>query len=878
MSDISLKIQETFVAQESIMKRILFFLLTFLLVLSEAQAQVLKFNLTVTAENGRPLRDVVVHCFFKKSDAEGAFKQASSTSSTSEFSFGQFDVDKYPPVPQSQPELKTRNDGKCLVSATLDSYILLDGNNLDGYSVELYHISDYVKDLSNTNITLVLPFKKETDSKGKKDFYENPELMDQVETTGVVNMGEAGSGIKREGMYITLTAEIDIDEEYARDNARFVAFPTVVYTEYEDSLCHLPPTVVDGVGYARDMIRRTGFDPSADLLHEFQYDGGTHLQDHQGERITYVSKMKVKRGTEYKVPALVWYEDFNGVYHKDSILIGDGEMEPLRFLNWDEARSVVELDTTVSVFKGSAEVVSDPEKNDYKLNFEQGQEQLNFKDSVTQAQYEELTKWLDECYQIKNGMIERIAVRAFASPEGKESINRSLSRRRTQNIVQLLKNRYKNVKIESVFDVYDNIVPWKIVADSMSMSQDTLAWQYADEIRGIVSSTLELDEQEKALKSNVPAAYEYASKFLDKVRMTSIEATIIVQKVLSREEVIDLYNKDRSSVKEICRYIYQSYYLLCYLADEERWDELYDFSKMAYEHHNKSHFAERRFNKPTQKNPKATVTEESMLPYPMAAYYYALSCMRKGEVNTSILQDYLDDLPVSKPGNLRYDVYAINQLPFVATQVLMYCQEENFEMADTLIQKYRLLDFSELYGMVMFVRCLGGAYKTSEEVRNYVMSTSDLNRAVILTATEKYKEALNVLFSGDVPKDDAKVEYMKAICRFRLLDGNLTKYHAESLPISALYDYEAEFEDDDNDKKEEGPESQPWAIPMLNSIRLDESNLEYLQKDGYFNRAYRQMISFAWSRMKDGISLERISQEYSALVNKMLKEKENSKN
>jgi hypothetical protein len=62
-----------------------------------------------------------------------------------------------------------------------------------------------------------------------------------------------------------------------------------------------------------------------------------------------------------------------------------------------------------------------------------------------------------------------------------------------------------------------------------------------------------------------------------------------------------------------------------------------------------------------------------------------------------------------------------------------------------------------------------------------------------------------------------------------------------------------------------------WAVPMLNAIKLDETNLEYLKKDGYFNNAYCQMIVYAWERMKAGVSLESISKEYAALVAGMKK-------
>ena len=108
---------------------------------------------------------------------------------------------------------------------------------------------------------------------------------------------------------------------------------------------------------------------------------------------------------------------------------------------------------------------------------------------------------------------------------------------------------------------------------------------------------------------------------------------------------------------------------------------------------------------------------------------------------------------------------------------------------------------------------------------------------------------------------------------FKRQSNAITRFEAESMPVSSLYVEEDDFGMEE--KKEEQANTIPstWAVPMLNAIKLDEANLEYFKKDGYFNNAYRQMILYAWERMKAGVSLERISYEYSALVARMKKNK-----
>ena len=139
------------------------------------------------------------------------------------------------------------------------------------------------------------------------------------------------------------------------------------------------------------------------------------------------------------------------------------------------------------------------------------------------------------------------------------------------------------------------------------------------------------------------------------------------------------------------------------------------------------------------------------------------------------------------------------------------------------------------------------------------MNSSEMNRAVIYAATGKYKEALTILYSNKVDNPDAKVEYLKAICKFRSLNGNMTSLDKDAYTGSAVYNYDGEY----------GIESSSFAYPMLEAFKLDKNNVKYLDGDGYFNNAYRQMMLYFWNRYEKGVSLEVIAKEYDALVKRM---------
>lgn len=428
----------------------------------------------------------------------------------------------------------------------------------------------------------------------------------------------------------------------------------------------------------------------------------------------------------------------------------------------------------------------------------------------------------------------------------------------------MLQAEFPDVRIETSFDAADNIVSWERVADVMTDEMDdSLAHTYASRLRELIAGKGSMDARYRAVRADA-ALHDYLCKHvLDRVRMVEVSANIIVQKVLSREEIIERYEHDpafRTRMEP-----YQYYVMMCHLADNERWNELYEVSRRAYEGY------------PRERNARVQVATRDTLgrdvlhfvdraiPYPLAGYYYAVATQKKNKPDLSILRPFLDD------GGLEHAAGRsafMNEEAFVVAQVLMYCRREDFDGANSLIRKYGLMARPELKGLIMFVRCLDGQYLDDPEVREYVMSTSAMNRAVMYAAMQMYREALIILYGDDVPRDDAKVEYLKAICHFNLLDWRLKSYGCDGYSSSAVYD-----PDGGQDADATAWNTSAWAAPMLNALRLDSDNLKYLENDGYFNDAYRQMIFYSHTRLQAGVPLAKVAAEYDALVARMRKSK-----
>ncbi|MBR5575753.1 MAG: hypothetical protein IKW22_00500, partial [Bacteroidaceae bacterium] len=540
-----------------------FLLISILFILAEVQAQT--FNVFIKDKAGNPIKGVMVYSFLKKSDAKAAFAQASAKDS-----YGAFDKQKYKPV----DEQKTGSDGLAVIQATLEGAVILDGLDVTGnviFDVKLFNVSDYVKDISNPTITLVYIGKEEEDKK-QKDVEKEIIVLKEVPVTAMMHMDAAGGGLPHFSKnYIYITRDLDIFGEHARANARFVASPTIVFEEYKDSVVHMPPMVIDS------------------------------LEHNQSKRVTYKQLAKIEKGTKYHISCILRYEDNNGVYHRDSILFTDGkECEPMRFFNWVDACKFSALDTTLAAFKRRGTVSSVLVSKNVKLAFEMGRQHLNMNDSITREQHESLINYLNGYYSNKNAYIKSITVRAYSSPEGVESRNRELSRARANHIRQLLLDRFSNVSIQAEFDDFDNVVPWEVVADSMTMTGDSVARKYAEQLKGIVAQHVGMDAQYRAIRSHAEL-YDYIGKnVLDKVRITSVEADIVERTVLNKAQIVQKYYNEPDFLDMILPY--QCYELLCYFAAQDDWEEMYTVAKKIYELHSKEHRVKKQMLKPGTKN------------------------------------------------------------------------------------------------------------------------------------------------------------------------------------------------------------------------------------------------------------------------------------
>lgn len=909
------------------MKKYLLLFLVVLLASVDVCAQ--QYNVYVKYNDGKPAPDVEIYSFHTKKFAEEAVKGYSMLNPV-------VDVRDRNKRLTGEPA-KTGLDGTCILVTNRSAYLVIDDyEHLEKPLV--LAVVDCLDENRDIRITITPNVKQEGDKK-----LDEVHRVEQVETKAQPKPTPPAPPIPSSyGKRKKIPAELHIDSELARDDARFVAFPCVVFPEL-DSVLYLKPIVVDGRSYRKSMERRMGFNHDNDKLNPYHLDNSFYMQSHLEEYFIDEQWVEVDKGVKFYADAQIWYEDYNGIYNRYVQKLHDGkEAEEMRFLDWEVAKHAVNIDTVLYKERGMVEKTDDNRVFN-NLKFKVNETALNMADSATVKERSELLKMFEDFYANEEIEVLNVYIQGFSSPEGGFAKNKELSRGRTNHLVGLLKKEFPRIpEITPVFDENSNVVSWSSVASIMEKSSDPVVLRYASVVRDVVSQKQGFDAQNAALSKDRQMWTFIKDSVLPSVRRVEVKVEYLVSKVLTQNEIVERYQNKTLFTPEKKAMPYQYYELMRWLADNEKWDELQMISKMAYEDpamikygrekrvlrlkefndndgykvaplvmdsvnsylksrqgyaylevstidESTDKFApcdtgavkmEYRLNgtkvnaksvhKPGTYNFEIYVNgtvplfsqriellsskpnhmvlcldkEDASYPYPLAAYYYATCLLQKGEVDTKIMQRYLDDGKVERKvvSNGKTEML-FNDKAMIATQILMHCQNGDFESANKYVVKYGLSDDDpKLKPLIMFVKCLAGRFR-EKDVQDYVRKTSPMNEAVILVALQQWKDALAVL--SRLPQDDARVQYLTAISRYK--NQNPTLIQLDKSP------YESRF-------------ISTIGAPMLKAFELDEENVKYIEHDGYFNDAYRLLVLYFWKRMKDGLSEDEVAKEYDALV------------
>lgn len=535
-------------------------------------------------------------------------------------------------------------------------------------------------------------------------------------------------------------------ERMARSTARLGVQPFILSANKVDTIEFRPPVVMDGKAYHQTQLRRMGFRADRDPL-MLMAERNAELSDSTA-RITWRDKYKMESPDQrFYVKAIIWLEDYNQVYFRDSLQLADTRRvrRPMRFLEYDTQS--YSLDPNKAEYKRNPRRERMENAKNLSLTFLTGKALLDPADTLGARQLEELEEEIRLVINSDETTLKEYHIYGVASPEGNYAQNLGLARQRLEFMASKISSLLPTEIRRRVYVETDSRVgKWSEVADILEA--DGLKEQ-ADELRSIENQyPNNMDRQWGRVRTLPYYASEIAPR-LPKLRSVRFEYNYELFRALTPQEVLTRFRTDmdyREGRKDFALYEYWNLFQL--VEDPDELETLYRRAMSS----------------------AAKQGDEWLLPANLLAESY----IRRGVTDTTLLAPFIDE---TKPCNQPWDngKTTKNPDPIVANQVVMMLRSDQYTRA---VELATILP-REKYEMLYYIaRCLAGYFKgsTPEDRRTYdIIKGSTPRNAVVMNMAMGYMPLAKIALDT-MPDSDPAKHYLTAqyYCRKNYLENVTT--------------------------------------------------------------------------------------------------------
>lgn len=532
-----------------------------------------------------------------------------------------------------------------------------------------------------------------------------------------------------------------------RSDARFAIQAFLLGENRKDTLQYFHPIVLDGQDYHLTQLRRKDFHPQEDYLYLCADEAHTFLTD-STRRITYPFRFKLDSRDDIRYFCYkYWLEDYNRVFYQDSAQVFSTArlQDPMQFLEYEFETYELNPDD----FFVDAQRERHTGSKDLPLQFMVGKSRIDPADTAGLRALEEIKQEISDIASDRDASLKELYISGVASPEGSYQRNTELARSRMNYLLDNILSVLPSYSRQRVFQSgTSRVAGWEEVADILERDSLTALASQVREITAAYPGKMD------ALWAQIKLLPECRTQIIPRLpELRSVTCTYQseVYRKLLPEEILEKYQGDpeyRSGKKQLTLNEYWNLYKMLDQPDEL--EGLY------------------------RRGIKAA--GEMSYFWPLPANNLAISYIRKGQVDTSLLKHYLHEgysvnrpiMSLSDPN--RYDK-VWNLDPVVANQVIMLLNAKSSTRAVFWATYLKgLPQYKTLYHIA---RCLGGYYQVNnEEGREtflVVSRSSTRNAAVMNMAVGAWKQAEKALDS--LPQDDALTQYMRAQCLSRKYGG-----------------------------------------------------------------------------------------------------------
>ncbi len=511
------------------------------------------------------------------------------------------------------------------------------------------------------------------------------------------------SEIEVVGNYFHLRTRFKVPSAIMSSDKRLVVQPTI-YNVTRRKTFFLRPVVSDGREYLLTQDRMYGFDLSRDTLSPYIQKS---QMSRQGEIIAYHDSAYIENNRDdYRADVFMSIEDYKKIINVDTISIAHGTVNPLRFFDYNLGAR----DLTDSAYIPKPELQLRNDKGEVNLTYLPGKAQIDESDPENVRQLEMLGKRITSLESNPDARLESVAISGVSSPDGRYASNVVLAKERMATARDRILSYVSPERREFLSVVSDSKVEnWEPVYEMMV--RDSLT-DKAAEVRAIINRYPDSPDRQFLAISRLPYYRSLiVPKYLPELRRVEYNFGYSIYRVLTDDEIEELYKKDYSSFSR-----YEFYRMFMRAKDDVERETLY---KQALE----------------------------MYPrFMLAANNLAALYIRQGRSDENLLKPFINE-------NAPEEV--------LSNQIVAYLDRWKYDSADSVAMLMKETETSEYIRSV--TDALNGNY---EEALQTFGAQGGINEIVLLLAMKRNDEAWEK--AEELPDESARVMYVKAIIANRL--------------------------------------------------------------------------------------------------------------
>ena len=541
-----------------------------------------------------------------------------------------------------------------------------------------------------------------------------------------------------DGENMRWTVNINLPAWYTTKHSRLIYQPVVVNTNTGDTIQYLEPLVFEGDKYHMNQIKRKSYDfERNDSLHSY-YVSDNVMSNGVFSFSWDTTYPKPEADKNYKWMSKLSLEDYTHVYFQDYKEGTNNVRRPWKMLDVSFSAKNMELGPR---FYETVRARLTEVPRDLQLTFIVGKDELT-KDTTNQQTLDLLVKELRSF----GSSLMNFTIQGTASPEGSQTINIELAKKRAQKILSMVG---ANIRSAGLSVKEPLVYTWEDVADSLVERGQKYE---AEELKRYAQSK-DLAGIGRMVASN-PAIQE----IMQNQRLIKSTYTLRRNKIMEPKEVLWTYNNDpRYAEGGAEAFSNGDYYNLFTLIKDTA--ELRKLTYRAY---------------------KENMVRKTAKYSPFAAYVanrVAVELLTKDSVNLSVLEPFIDmsaGVEVSRPVAFESSyMYTVNFREIIANQALMYLKARKLSQAAFLANK--LPDDQEFHELKMLIDLETLFFKQNKTIEeeeraskalHFVMGASMLNHAIL---SIELAPELELTYSSlesmvdSLPDNLAKKWYMKGI-------------------------------------------------------------------------------------------------------------------